>query len=106
PQLAPAWAMGMTRSQIGKLELLRAVMLALLTAVVALPLGLALAWALLAVVNVAAFGWELPMYLFPADYARLGLFALLAAALAALWPARRLARTPPADLLKVFSNER
>ncbi|MCK0096074.1 FtsX-like permease family protein [Yoonia sp. F2084L] len=106
PQLAPAWAMGMTRAQIGRLELLRAVMLALLTAVVALPLGLALAWALLAVVNVAAFGWELPMYFFPMDYARLGLFALLAAALAALWPARRLARTPPADLLKVFSNER
>jgi len=106
PQLAPAWAMGMTRRQIGKLELLRAVMLALLTAVVALPLGLALAWALLAVVNVAAFGWKLPMFLFPLAYARLGLFALLAAALAALWPARRLARTPPADLLKVFSNER
>lgn len=106
PQLAPAWAMGMTRSRIGWLELLRAVMLALLTALVALPLGLALAWALLAVVNVAAFGWRLPMYLFPADYARLAVFALLAAALAALWPARRLARTPPADLLKVFSNER
>jgi putative ABC transport system permease protein len=106
PQLAPAWAMGMTRGQIGRLELLRAVMLAVLTAVVALPLGLTLAWALLAVVNVAAFGWQLPMYLFPMDYARLGLFALLAAALAALWPARRLARTPPADLLKVFSNER
>ncbi|PJI93112.1 putative ABC transport system permease protein [Yoonia maricola] len=106
PQLAPAWAVGMTRSQIGKLELLRAVLLALLTAVVALPLGLALSWVLLAVVNVAAFGWQLPMYLFPMDYVRLGLFALLAAALAALWPARRLARTPPADLLKVFSNER
>ncbi|KQB96117.1 ABC transporter permease [Loktanella sp. 1ANDIMAR09] len=106
PQLAPAWAMGMTRQQLGRLELFRAVMLALLTAVVALPLGLALAWALLAVVNVAAFGWKLPMYLFPLDYARMGAFALLAAGLAALWPARRLARTPPADLLKVFSNER
>ena len=106
PQLAPAWAMGMTRAQIGWLELVRAVMLAMMTALVALPLGLALAWALLAVVNVAAFGWRLPMYLFPFDYARLAVFALLAAALAALWPARRLARTPPADLLKVFSNER
>jgi putative ABC transport system permease protein len=106
PQLAPAWAMGMTRTEIGRLELLRAVMLALLTAILALPLGLVLAWALLAVVNVAAFGWRLPMYLFPADYARLAVFALLAAALAALWPARRLARTPTADLLKVFSNER
>ncbi|MCB5199122.1 FtsX-like permease family protein [Loktanella sp. TSTF-M6] len=106
PQLAPAWAMGMTRRSLGVVELIRAVILAVFTAAIALPLGLALAWALLSVVNVAAFGWKLPMFLFPADYARLGLFALVAAALAALWPAWRLARTPPADLLKVFSNER
>lgn len=106
PQLAPAWAVGVTRKQLGQLEILRAILLAALTAVVAIPLGLGLAWALLAVVNVAAFGWELPMFFFPADYARLAGFALLAAAVAALWPAIRLARTPPADLLKVFSNER
>ena len=79
-------------------------MLAALTLLVALPLGLALAWMLLAVINVEAFGWRLPMYLFPLDYARLGAFALLAAVLAALWPARRLARTPAAHLLKVFAN--
>ena len=106
PQLAPAWAMGMTRARLGRLELIRAVLLAMLTALIALPLGLALAWALLAIVNVAAFGWKLPMFLFPLDYARLFGFALLAAAVAALWPAHRLSRTPPADLLKVFSNER
>lgn len=106
PQLAPAWAMGMTRRSLGALELVRAVLLAVLTATVALPLGLMLAWALLAIVNVAAFGWRLPMFLFPLDYLRLGGFALAAAVLAALWPAWRLARTPPSDLLKVFSNER
>ena len=106
PQLAPAWAVGVTRAQLGRLEVLRAILLAVLTAVIALPLGLGLAWALLAVVNVAAFGWQLPMYLFPKDYAQLFLFAILAAAVAALWPAVRLARTPPADLLKVFSHER
>ncbi|WP_050929533.1 ABC transporter permease [Aestuariivita boseongensis] len=106
PQLAPAWALGLTRAALGRLELRRAVSLAVLTTVLALPLGLALAWVLLAVVNVEAFGWELPMYLFPLDYARLALFALLAAVLAALWPAIRLARTPPGDLLKVFANER
>jgi putative ABC transport system permease protein len=106
PQLAPAWAMGLTRAELGRLELIRTVMLAVLTGAIALPLGLALAWVLLAVVNVAAFGWRLPMYLFPWEYAQLGGFAILAAALAALWPAIRLARTPPADLLKVFSNER
>lgn len=106
PQLAPVWALGLTRARLARLEVARAVLLAALTAVVALPLGLALAWVLLAVVNVEAFGWELPMHLFPADYARLVLFALAAAVLAALWPARRLGRTPPADLLKVFANER
>lgn len=106
PQMAPAWAMGLTRAQLGALELARAVLLAVITAAVALPLGLALAWVLLAVVNVAAFGWELPLFFFPADYAKLGGFAVLAAVLAAMWPAFRLARTPPADLLKVFSNAR
>ena len=106
PQLAPAWAMGMTRRSLGGLEMVRAVLLASLTALVALPLGLLLAWALLAIVNVAAFGWRLPMFLFPLDYLRLVGFALAAAVFAALWPAWRLARTPPGDLLKVFSNER
>ncbi|MEO0372421.1 MAG: ABC transporter permease, partial [Pseudomonadota bacterium] len=106
PQLAPAWAMGLTRADLGRLELLRAVVLAALTMLLAVPLGLMLAWVLLAVVNVEAFGWRLPMFTFPLDYAMLAGFGVLAAALAALWPARRLARTPPADLLKVFSNER
>ncbi|WP_296420867.1 ABC transporter permease [Pseudooctadecabacter sp.] len=106
PQLAPVWAQGLTRARLGRVEILRAVLLALLTAALALPLGLALAWTLLAVVNVEAFGWRLPMFLFPWDYARLAVFAVLAAVLAALWPARKLARTRPADLLKVFSNER
>lgn len=106
PQLAPVWALGLTRRRLALLDLLRAVVLAALTGALALPLGLALAWALLAVVNVEAFGWRLPMYLFPLDYLRLGGLALLAAALAALWPAWRLSRMPPVQLLGVFRNER
>jgi putative ABC transport system permease protein len=106
PQLAPVWALGLTRARLAALDLGRTVVLAALTGVLALPLGLALAWALLAVVNVEAFGWRLPMYLFPLDYLRLGGLALLAAALAALWPAWRLSATPPARLLGVFRHER
>lgn len=106
PQLAPVWAMGITRRQLARLDMLRSLLLAALTACLALPLGLALAWTLLAVINVEAFGWRLPMYLFPTDWARLFIFALLAAALAALLPARRLARLSPSELLKVFANER
>ena len=106
PQLAPVWALGLTRRRLAALDLLRAMVLAALTGAVALPLGLALAWALLAVVNVEAFGWRLPMYLFPLDYLRLAGLALLAAALAALWPVWRLSRIPPARLLGVFRHER
>ncbi len=106
PQLAPVWALGLTRRKLAGLDLLRAVVLAALTGALALPLGLALAWALLAVVNVEAFGWRLPMYLFPMDYLRLGGFALVAAVAAAMWPAWRLSRIPPAQLLGVFRHER
>lgn len=106
PQLAPVWALGLTRHRLATLDMLRTLVLAALTGALALPLGLALAWALLAVVNVEAFGWRLPMSLFPMDYLWLGLLSLLAAALAAMWPAWRLSRTPPARLLGVFRHER
>ena len=106
PQIAPVWAMGLTRARLARLELYRSLGLAALTAALALPLGLVLAWVLLAVINVEAFGWRLPMYLFPRDWLVLGALALLAAALAAAWPARRLTRVPPGALLKVFANER
>ncbi|MEO1490473.1 MAG: ABC transporter permease, partial [Pseudomonadota bacterium] len=106
PQLAPVWAIGVTRRQIGRLELIRAAVFALFVCIFAVPVGLGLAWVLLAIINVEAFGWRLPMYLFPIDYGRLGLYAVLAAVAAALWPAWRLMRTPPASLLKVFANER
>ena len=106
PQLAPVWAMGLTRRHLASLEFLRSLMLAALTLVAALPLGLALAWILLSIVNVEAFGWRLPMYVFPAQWAWLGLLGLLASAMAAAFPVRRLARIAPSDLLKVFANER
>ena len=106
PQLAPVWALGLTRRRLARLELARTVMLALGTAVLALPVGLALAWTLLAVVNVQAFGWRLPMDVFPGQWAILIGAAALAAALAAAWPARRLAVLPPRALLEVFASER
>jgi putative ABC transport system permease protein len=106
PQLAPVWAMGLTRWRLAGLDLLRTVVLAALTAVLALPLGLALAWVLLAVVNVEAFGWRLPMQIFPGDWLRLMAAALVAALAAGLLPALKLARTSPAAMLRVFANER
>jgi putative ABC transport system permease protein len=106
PQLAPVWALGMTRRRIGQLELMRTVVFAALVCLFALPVGLGLAWVLLTIVNVEAFGWRLPMFLFPLDYLRLFVLAILAAIAAAFWPAVRLMCLPPAQLLKVFANER
>ena len=106
PQLAPVWALGLTRTRLGVLELARALGLSFIVFICAVPLGLALAWALLNFVNVEAFGWQLPMFFFPADYAFLGGLAILATLIAAAWPAMQMVRKPPAALLKVFSNER
>lgn len=106
PQLAPIWALGITRAQLGRLELLRSVVLAVGVTCLAIPLGLALSWTLLAVVNVAAFGWQLPIFLFPKFYVLLSLIAIFAAIVAASWPALRLARTAPHQLLQVFSSAR
>jgi putative ABC transport system permease protein len=106
PQVAPVWAMGVTRQRLGVMELWRSVVLAILTAIAALPLGLGLAWILLAIVNVEAFGWRLPMYFFPTEWLALAVLSILATALAAALPAWRLSRLAPSDLLKVFANER
>lgn len=106
PQLAPVWALGMRRARLARLELARAGMLAALTFALALPVGLVLAWVLLAVVNVEAFGWRLPMHLFPGQWVWLAGAALIATVLAAALPARALSRRAPAEFLKVFADER
>lgn len=106
PQVAPIWALGQTRARLARTELVRTLGIVAVTWVIALPVGLALAWVLLAIVNVEAFGWRLPMMLFPADYLRLLAYAMLSSTIAAALPALRLLRMPPAQLLKVFSNER
>lgn len=105
-QLAPLWALGLTRRRLALLDLARTAALALLTAAVALPLGLAVAWLLVAVINVEAFGWRLPMRLFPAEWLKLAAMTLLVSIAAGALPALRLARTPPARLLKLFAEER
>ncbi len=106
PQLAPVWAMGIPRKTLGLIEFFRALVLACLTFILAIPVGLILAWVLLTIINVEAFGWQIPMTIFPSDWVWLLGLSLVAAGVAGLWPARRLATRPPADLIRVFANER
>jgi putative ABC transport system permease protein len=106
PQLAPVWAMGVRRRDLALYEIGRTLALWLATFIAAIPVGLGLAWVLLAVVNVEAFGWRLPMTIFPLDWLWLGAAALMAALLSVAVPVRRLATINPAYLLRIFANER
>jgi putative ABC transport system permease protein len=106
PQLAPLWAIGVTRQRLALIELLKTMSVALITALLALPLGLLVAWCLIAVVNVKAFGWRLPFHVFPLQLIELLGVALAAALCAALLPVLRLARMQPAALIRIFANER
>ncbi|THD53958.1 MAG: ABC transporter permease [Bradyrhizobium sp.] len=106
PQLAPLWAIGITRRQLAAIELLKTMSVALITALLALPLGLLVAWCLIAVVNVKAFGWRLPFHVFPLQLIELLGVAIAASLVAAMIPVLKLARMQPAALIKVFADER
>ena len=106
PQLAPLWAIGITRRRLAFIELLKTLSVALITSLLALPLGLAVAWCLIAVVNVKAFGWRLPFAVFPLQLLQLLGVAMLASLLASLLPIIRLMRMQPARLVKIFADER
>jgi putative ABC transport system permease protein len=106
PQLAPLWAIGITRRRLAAIELLKTMSVALVTALFALPLGLLVAWCLLAIVNVKAFGWRLPFHVFPSQLLALLGVAMAAALCAAALPVARLARMQPASLIRIFANER
>jgi putative ABC transport system permease protein len=106
PQLAPLWAIGITRRRLAAIELLKTMSVALITTLLALPLGLLVAWCLIAVVNVKAFGWRLPFQIFPLQLLELVGVAMAASLLAALIPMIKLARMQPASLVKIFADER
>lgn len=106
PQLAPLWAIGITRRRLAVIELVKTMSVALITALLALPLGLLVAWCLIAVVNVKAFGWRLPFHVFPLQLIELLGVAMAAALCAALLPVIKLARMQPASLIRIFANER
>ncbi len=105
-QLAPLWATGVSRARLMQLNAAQTWLLTGLTLLLALPLGIALAWCLVAVINVQAFGWRLPLQVFPGQLLQLAGWALLATWLASVWPLWKLWRSRPVDLLRSFADER
>lgn len=104
-QLAPLWALGVPRHWLAWLSLGQTLMLSGFTVLLAIPLGLLLAWCLVAVVNVQAFGWRLPWHVFASQLAQLAALDVLTSLLASAWPLRQLARRQPGELLRRFVDE-
>ena len=104
-QLAPLWALGVRRMQLVWLSLGQTLMLSSFTVLLAIPLGLLLAWCLVAVVNVQAFGWRLPLYVFPMQLLQLTVLGMLTSLIACAWPLWQLARRQPRELLRPLADE-
>ncbi|MDT8879344.1 ABC transporter permease [Halomonas saccharevitans] len=98
-RLAPLWALGVPRRELVGLQLAQLGGAALVTGLAAVPLGIAITASLVSVINVAAFGWRLPLHVFPGEIALTLATALGVALLAAGLPALTLWRTPPRALL-------
>jgi putative ABC transport system permease protein len=81
---------GMTPRQLGAMTLLETGLMGTMAGVFAMPLGYALAWILIYVINVRSFGWTLQMALEPKYFWQALLVAIVAALLAGVYPALRL----------------
>ncbi|WP_224368960.1 FtsX-like permease family protein [Hyalangium versicolor] len=93
-------ATGLTPGQLWGLVSLQTGLLGLLAGLFAVPLGVALAAILVYVINQRSFGWTLQLALTPEILSQALLLSLVAAALAGLYPAWRMARANPALALR------
>lgn len=99
-ELAILRATGLTPRQVWGLVSLQTGLLGVLAGLLSLPLGVALAWVLVYVINQRSFGWTLQLTLVPAVLGQALLLALVAAALAGLYPSWRMSRAQPALALR------
>ncbi len=93
-------ALGFTPGQIGALIVAETGMIGLVSGLFALPLATGMGWAMIDVVNRRAFGWTLDLRMDPAVLAGSVALAVIAALLAGLYPAARMAATRPAMALR------
>jgi putative ABC transport system permease protein len=92
-------ALGLTPRQVWGLVTAQTGIIGLLAGVLAVPSGLLLAAVLVFVINRRSFGWTMSIDPSPAILLEGVALSLLAALLAGLYPAWRMATTPPAEAL-------
>jgi putative ABC transport system permease protein len=91
---------GLTPGQVLALVTAQTGLMGLAAAILAAPLGLAMAWAMVHVINRRSFGWSFDMLLGAAPFAQALAVGVAAALLAGIYPAWRMATVRPADALR------
>ncbi|MFO7859019.1 MAG: FtsX-like permease family protein [Ectothiorhodospiraceae bacterium] len=91
---------GLTTRELAALVTGQNALVGLLSGLLAIPLGLALAAALILVINRRSFGWTLELAVDPWILIQAVALAVAAAVAAGLYPAWRVARTPPARAMQ------
>ena len=92
--------LGLTPRQVWVLVTAQTGLMGLLAGVLAVPGGLLLAWVLVFVVNRRSFGWTMPIELSPAILLQGVALSVLAALLAGLYPAWKMATSLPAEAVR------
>ena len=92
--------LGLTPRQVWVLVTAQTGLMGLLAGVLAVPGGLLLAWVLVFVVNRRSFGWTMPLELSPLILLQGVALSVLAAVLAGLYPAWKMATALPADAVR------
>ncbi|MBD3288147.1 FtsX-like permease family protein, partial [candidate division KSB1 bacterium] len=93
-------ANGMTIRQIWKLVSIQTALMGFIAGVLSLPLGNLLAWVLIYIINKRSFGWTLQFQFRPDLLVQAVLLAVVAAILAGIYPAWRMAHTSPAIAMR------
>ncbi|MBM4414024.1 MAG: FtsX-like permease family protein, partial [Chloroflexi bacterium] len=93
-------AIGLDPRQLWQLVLSETGLMGVVAGLVAMPVGTAMAMALIFVINRISFGWTLQFAFEPAIYAQALVTAVIAALLAGIVPAWRISRVAPALALR------
>lgn len=99
-ELGTLRATGMTRPQLWALTLLETGLMGATAGLLAMPVGFALAWILVYVINVRSFGWTLQMDLRPEYFLQALAVAVGAALLAGIYPSLRAGKMEIAAALR------
>jgi putative ABC transport system permease protein len=99
-ELAILRANGMTPRQVWGLVSAETGVIGFIAGLLAIPLGIVQALALIHVINLRSFGWTMQTCISPDILIQAGALAMLAAIVAGIYPALRMARTSPALALR------